>query len=46
MDVRSPIIPHAKTAELVQPAQRPLHHPAMNTEPAVMRRAAYLHHTG
>lgn len=36
MDVRSALIANAQPTELVQPGQRPLHHPLMDPQPTAV----------
>ena len=36
MDVGPPLIAHAQPKELVQPGQRPLHHPPMDPQPTAV----------
>ena len=39
MDVSAALVAHPQPAELVQPSQGPLHHPAVNPQPAAVFRA-------
>ncbi len=36
MDVSAALVAHPPPAELAQPAQGPLHHPALHSQPAAM----------
>jgi len=40
MNVVPPLIPNAQPAELMQPTQRTLHHPAIHPEPAAVLRVS------
>ena len=40
MDVSTALVAHSQPAELVQPAQGPLHHPAVHSQPAAVFRAS------